>query len=467
MTKRNWYNVFVLGAGFLLLFSAFQTTAFVQTISINSFLSPHCYNIHHNSNISVYTDGGISITKSFANRIGYISLCIIYLVMAVANWLSVSVVAVVGPKKSLVFSGALYVVYIAALIRPYVPVIFIGAFVLGTGGGVLWTAQGNILIQNSSKARMGTTSGIFWFMLETSLVLGNLFLFLFLYIFEKKGEIVDDQCIDERVNYAMFAVFTVLAIAGVAVLCLIVPVERLSTEYSRLDSGTEKRLPRVITAILDAGKLFFTLDMLLLSICFIYSGYELNFWSGVYGTIIGNTFPFYMIGLAGLFIGLGEIIGGGLFGILGNYTNRWGRDPVVLLGMVTHFISFLLIFYNLPDDAIHGKETDAYGALFNQSNIYLAMVCAFLLGFGDACYNTQIYSILGVLYPTDEKSVPAMALFKFFQSIAAFVGFLTSTLITLHWVLLVLCILAVAGTLSFAAVEWRNYKNPTMHTSVN
>lgn len=30
MTKTNWFNVFVLGAGFLLLFSAFQTTAFVQ-----------------------------------------------------------------------------------------------------------------------------------------------------------------------------------------------------------------------------------------------------------------------------------------------------------------------------------------------------------------------------------------------------------------------------------------------------
>ena len=95
----------------------------------------------------------------------------------------------------------------------------------------------------------------------------------------------------------------------------------------------------------DAVQLFITKDMLLLSICFIYTGmsflylkcilltlfcpnigYELNFWSGVYGTIIGktvtlkqhnpetlslpgNTFSYYTIGLAGLFIGLGEIIG--------------------------------------------------------------------------------------------------------------------------------------------------------------
>ena len=32
---------------------------------------------------------------------------------------------------------------------------------------VLWTAQGQVLIQNSSKERMGTTSGIFWFMLQS------------------------------------------------------------------------------------------------------------------------------------------------------------------------------------------------------------------------------------------------------------------------------------------------------------
>ena len=30
MTKLNWMNVLLLGAGFFLLFTAFQTTAFVQ-----------------------------------------------------------------------------------------------------------------------------------------------------------------------------------------------------------------------------------------------------------------------------------------------------------------------------------------------------------------------------------------------------------------------------------------------------
>ena len=31
-------------------------------------------------------------------------------------------------------------------------------------------------------------------------------------------------------------------------------------------------------------------------------------------------------------------------------------------------------------------------------NPYLAIFASFLLGFGDACYNTQIYAIIGSIY---------------------------------------------------------------------
>lgn len=473
MTRQNWINILLLGAGFMMLFSAFQTTAFVQGITISSFLSPKCH-----ENVTVVVDGGIHITEGFADRIGYISLCIIYLMVAVCNWLSVPLVAVFGAKWSMVVSAALYVIYIAAIIRPYVPMVFLGAFILGSAGGVLWTAQGQILIQNSSKERMPTTSGIFWFMLQMSLVVGNLFFALYL----KYRDTRPDHCISHKDNYIIFGVMTTLGVLGVLLLLLVMPQPKKdssldTSNVNAVDSkpllagGTEERSGRrfaeaykALGAIVIALKMLVTPDMMLLAVTFIYTGYELNFWSGVYGPIIGHTrvFAYYNIGLAGFFIGIGEILGGALFGIFGKYTNRFGRDPVVLLGMLLHFVAFLLCYYNLPNDAINNDVSIAssFGTLFNPSNIYLAMACAFLLGLGDSCFNTQIYSIIGVLYPKDENSAPAMALYKFFQSIAAMVGFLTSTFIRLQWQLLILVVLATAGTITFALVEWGVFRKP-------
>lgn len=57
--------------------------------------------------------------------------------------------------------------------------------------------------------------------------------------------------------------------------------------------------------------------------------------------------------------------GGGLFGILGSYTNRWGRDTVVILGLFCHLLCFFLTFLFFPDKAIATDvdREDCYGAL--------------------------------------------------------------------------------------------------------
>lgn len=46
-------------------------------------------------------------------------------------------------------------------------------------------------------------------------------------------------------------------------------------------------------------------------------------------------------------------------------------------------------------------------------SVSIALLCSFLLGLGDSCFNTQLYSILGRIYA--EESTPAFAIFKFIQ----------------------------------------------------
>lgn len=68
-----------------------------------------------------------------------------------------------------------------------------------------------------------------------------------------------------------------------------------------------------------------------------------------------------MVGLSGIFIGVGEVSGGVAFGLMGSrITNKIGRDPIVILGFVIHIIAFFLIFLNIPNYSNFG-DTNAVG----------------------------------------------------------------------------------------------------------
>lgn len=58
------------------------------------------------------------------------------------------------------------------------------------------------------------------------------------------------------------------------------------------------------------------------------------------------------------------------------------------------------------------KDTQGIG-LFDPPIAWIALLCSVLLGFGDACFNTQIYSMLGGAFASN--SVAAFAVFKFTQ----------------------------------------------------
>ena len=96
----------------------------------------------------------------------------------------------------------------------------------------------------------------------------------------------------------------------------------------------------------------------------IHTGLELSFFSGVYSPSIGFTTQIgesakQLVGLSGIFIGVGEVFGGVSFGLLGARTsNKLGRDPIVILGFIIHLIAFFLIFLNLPNAANLGDTSD-------------------------------------------------------------------------------------------------------------
>lgn len=60
-----------------------------------------------------------------------------------------------------------------------------------------------------------------------------------------------------------------------------------------------------------------------------------------------------------MILGLGETIGGGVFGIFGKKTAKLGRDPIVFLGLILHVAAYAGIFINLPFSANLGDTDDS------------------------------------------------------------------------------------------------------------
>ncbi|XP_062507768.1 UNC93-like protein MFSD11 [Corticium candelabrum] len=433
------YNVIMLGVIFLFLFTAFQTSTVVEPTVLQQIYG-----------------------KEKGNTIGFNSVAIIYAVFTFANWLAPSVVSVLGAKWTLFLCGIPYCLFLGAIIHPFTYTVYIGAALLGLAAGPLWTAQGLYLTQNSNKDTIGRNSGIFWALLESSLVIGNLFVYLYL---PADIATITDQ--ERHVIYGTFTSLGVLGVIGVVLLGRPTSFRRGDGSYS-LNLSQEHTTPVArdygLTALKDAFHLVQTKEMMLVSLASFYTGISLTFFSSVYDTAVGNIeatpkfgphFTKRDVALAGLLVGLGEITGGLLFGLLGKRVVRSGRDPVIVLGLVTHIVFVGVTFLNLPSNSPYEVTVDLSRTPYILPlgpSVYVAMISAYLLGFGDSCFNTQIYSFLGDTYETN--SAPAFALYKFFQSLAASISFFYSPYLDIQYQLLIMVVFAVIGSAGFINVEW-------------
>ncbi|XP_065659218.1 UNC93-like protein MFSD11 isoform X2 [Hydra vulgaris] len=357
-------------------------------------------------------------------------------------------------------SGALtYCLFIASIIYPFVATLYIASFLLGVGAAILWCGQGNFLTLNSDAETINRNSSIFWALLQCSLLFGNIFVYFFF---------AQADTISEMKREILYTVLTVCAVLGTLALLFLraPPKNKIETEsescsdigstnqvFSKHESSQPSNIQSTpLQAFLNSFKLLFTKDMLLLSVTASYTGFELAFYSGVYGTSINNTKNLNeshrQVGLMGILVGCGEILGGLLFSIFSKRTEKYGRNPIVLLGFIIHMIAFYLIFLNVPDEA---TLQETWGDSFLNYNLFVYGLCAFFLGFGDSCFNTQMYAILGTAYANDSAS--AFALFKCLQSLCSGIAFAYGLVLTLKWQLLILVITAFFGTVSFIKVE--------------
>uniref|UniRef100_A0A1A9Z715 UNC93-like protein MFSD11 n=1 Tax=Glossina pallidipes TaxID=7398 RepID=A0A1A9Z715_GLOPL len=376
---------------------------------------------------------------------GYVSLSIIYLTFSLFNWLTPSFIVFTGPRVAVVVGASINIFFMLTFLYPMTWLLYTASALLGFGAAILWTGQGALLARCSNPDNISRNSGIFWALLQCNMFFGNLFVY---FAFQNKAHI------DEHTRLMVVVVLSAVAFLSVIVL---LGLRRVPDNSEMGDMDAE--IPRSAWssawyASQSAAKLFITRDMMLLTLPFAYTGFVLSFFSGIYGPSVGFTqkiheTPKEYVGIIGICIGIGEVTAGTVFGILGSKTVRFGRDPIVIIAYVIHLVAYLLIYLNLPDNAPF-KETEDVSYI-DPPEIWVALLCAVLLGLGDGSFSTQIYSMLAGVFV--KQSAAAFAIFKFTQSVAAAIAFYYAYHLGLGIQLGILVIFATVGTITFCFVE--------------
>ncbi|XP_014205995.1 UNC93-like protein MFSD11 [Copidosoma floridanum] len=337
--NRGFLNVMILSWGFMLVFTAFQTMGNIQKTVLES----------------------ISEDDPDFHGEGYLSLSIIYASFALCNWLAPSFISMTGPRTSIVVGCSCYVFFIASFLWPRTELLYFASAFVGIGAALAWTGQGLFLTINSDGRTMSRNSGLFWAIFQSSLFIGNIFVF---FAFREPK-------INAHQRSLVFKVLTGVSVAGLGLLFALRrppqpsslgPAEGVSSADKELqipEQPKERPLPAAWRAFGDAVALFFTARMLVLTLTFIYTGLVLTFLSSVYSSSIGFTKAMgddrkRLIGLSGICIGIGEVFGGAMSGLLASRCRSGCGDSgtsVVLAGFGTHLFSFLVALLNLPNSA--------------------------------------------------------------------------------------------------------------------
>ncbi|GMR51486.1 hypothetical protein PMAYCL1PPCAC_21681 [Pristionchus mayeri] len=383
----------------------------------------------------------IKSTPSVDNRSIYNSGAIIYCVGAFVNLVSAPIVDLISAKWAMALGGLFYAIYMIGFLFLNEIYLYIASALLGIGAALVWTAQGTYLTQNSSLEKSARNSAIVWGMMQGSMFAGG----IFLYVTSLGGS---GGAIPPKTIRMLYGIFTGLSVAGIAISVF------FPSAPAHLSPTPIGYRPNAVSLIVSPVKLLITRKLLfLLIIVFAYTGVLQYFWMNLYPAAISQTKAFNMnptalVGLNAICAGVGECVAGIIFYILFSRPARLGRPIFVLVGAFIHLIAFVLVFINLPADA---NLTASAAKAYITPSIAIALVTGFLLGFGDACWNIQIFSYLVIYFR--KHSSAAFAIYKFFQSALFAAAFFYAPKLQLPWHLLILVIFSILATLAFFVVE--------------
>lgn len=411
-SKLALYNVVMLGICFV----------FIQT-SMVTLLNAQAYFMGEiNKDVPEFT------VKPYVASGLYLSM------FAITNWVAPSIAIPIGPRAALAFGAIVHAIFYIQFVRPTNWVTYLSVVILGFGAAVMWAGQAFYLSLNSYEDTISRNVAIFWGIFPICMLVGNVY-------FMVSNDVDYSQ---SSVRLKFLIVLTAIGTCGIITVFLATKAIRKMEEHHS-----------PFQILKDALKLSIRRDMLLMAFTAAHTGITFAIGVGVYSNMLSFNENFYpilkqstILGISGIFISGSFIITAGSLAVLGTRIEKWGRYKVTIIGFSAHVTVAVLTMLNIPDGAAdhHVKEDTTLN-----NNIYVAFMCSALLGVGDACFNTQLYSQLWTSFP--DESPEAYSLARFIHSVGGAIIYIVTDRCGIYVVMSVFMSSAILGLSGFTLVS--------------
>ncbi|XP_071790994.1 protein unc-93 homolog A-like [Asterias amurensis] len=351
---------------------------------------------------------------------GVASLAVIYGALIISCLFAPTLIRIIGTKWSIVISVACFSLYTACNFYPVDYILLPGGVLVGLAAAPLWISQGTYLTTSAFRyaelmnevpeAVVNQFNGIFFFFFQSSQISGNLVASLVLYpssnatvhslesfthcgvnscsggsSTESDHPLNDTESSSNTGDNLSTPSMTVTILLGVYLACGGVSFLIATFLLDKLPKSEDKASQETNSNLSGTFRLFLHPNLLLLVPLFIYTGMEQGFFFGDFTkAFITCTSGVHYVGFIMMVFGISDAIFSFTLGRLEKYC---GRIIIFTAGGLAHLSLILVILFVWnPGEALWDR-----------------FLIAVVWGFGDAVLQTQICSIVGVIFPENQE----------------------------------------------------------------
>ncbi|BEJ15812.1 hypothetical protein CspHIS471_0504170 [Cutaneotrichosporon sp. HIS471] len=343
-----------------------------------------------------------------------ITSSLLYAMFCLVGFISGSVHNVIGSRLTLFIGACGYPIYVGGLwalqvhhVRPF---LIVSGAVLGACAGLLWTAQGTIMMAYPMEKDKGRSFGIFWAVFSMGAVVGAS---IALGIQWKEGDM-------PNASTGVYLAFTILMLCGVAASQLVLPARHIVRE-----DGTLVELEATLSVkeeIREFFRQFKDWRMLALFPMFFAS----NYFYAYQGAVVPFIFNGRSRALSSLITNLGAVIGGLFVGFLLDLIPAQRRTRAMIGWLVVFVfvgsvwgggVAFQRLFSRVD------TPEESWRLDYNQGHAPQAYGLLFMYYFTDSLFQGLAYYIMASLSNNPFKLARMTGYYKSVQSAGAAISF--------------------------------------------